>query len=180
MWETQNKTKTFESKLKKQELKMVYIVIGTVEYARVITRLCMNKTHSNEQAQKHDEKLQKYKVAQNRLNELRGKNGHTYDEKIDFHSVRKTYYQQLADKYSEDIQVFQNSFLHDGLPGTPEEFASRIGTTLQARIDFEIQTGRRRPKEEIKEEPNEEVKQEPLDIKTEPIALPNVIKSEPQ
>ena len=168
---------------------MVFIVIGTVEYARILLRLQNNKVNAVEQITKHQTKLQEYMDAQERLNESRRRNGHTLNEKIDFHFAQKVHYEQLADKYREDIKVFQNSFLHDGLPGTPEEFASRIGTTLQARIDFEIQTGRRRqePKEEIKEEPNE-VKQEPLDEgvkqepldEEEPIAMPNVIKSEPQ
>ena len=162
---------------------MVFIIIGTVEYARILHRLQSNKNNAVDQVIKHHAKLQKYMDAQERLNGSRRRNGHALNEKIDFHFAQKVHYEQLADKCREDIQVFQNSFLHDGLPGTPEEFASRIGTTLQARIDFEIQTGRRRPKEEIKEEPLDEgVKQEPLDedFKEEPIAMPNVIKTEPQ
>ena len=164
---------------------MVYIVIGTVEYARILYRLQNNKNNAVEQVINHKEKYGKYLDAKERVNGSRRRNGQVLDEKIDFHYSQMIHYQELADKYKEDIQVFQNSFLHDGLPGTPEEWASRIGTTLQARIDFEIQTGRRRqePKEEIKEEPLEEgIKQEPLDeeIKEEPITMPNVIKSEPQ
>ena len=164
---------------------MVFIIIGTVEYVRVLYRLQTSKNNAVEQVVKHHKKLQEYMDAQERHNESRRRNGQALNEKIDFHFAQKVHYEQLADKYREDIRVFQNSFLHDGLPGTPEEWASRIGTTLQARIDFEIQTGRRRqePKEEIKEEPLDEgIKQEPLDeeIKEEPIAMPNVIKSEPQ
>ena len=165
---------------------MVFIVIGTLEYARILHRLQNNKNNAVDQVIKHHAKLQKYMDAQERLNGSRRRNGHALNEKIDFHFAQKVHYEQLADKFREDIQVFQNSFLHDGLPATPEEFASGIGTSRQARIDFEIQTGRRRrqePKQEIKEEPLDEgIKQEPLDeeIKEEPIAMPNVIKSEPQ
>ena len=160
---------------------MVYIVIGTVEYARILYRLQNNKNNAIEQVIKHKEKYGKYLDAKERVNGSRRRNGQVLDEKIDFHYSQMIHYQELADKYREDIQVFQNSFLHDGLPGTPEEWASRIGTTLQARIDFEIQTGRRRqePKEEIKEEAD--IKQEPIDedVKQE-VSMPNVVKSEPQ
>lgn len=184
MWITQNESKTEKAKKNQKESKMVFIIIGTVEYVRVLYRLQTSKNNAVEQVIKHNKKLQEYMDAQERHNESRRRNGQALNEKIDFHFAQKVHYEQLADKYREDIRVFQNSFLHDGLPGTPEEWASRIGTTLQARIDFEIQTGRRQePKEEIKEEPLDEgIKQEPLDeeIKEEPIAMPNVIKSEPQ
>ena len=155
---------------------MVFIVIGTVEYARIITRICNNKNNATEQVNKHNVKLQQYMDAQERLNNSRRRNGNILNDKIDYHMAQKIQYEQLADKYERDIEVFQNSFLHDGIPGTQEELASRIGTTLQARIDFEIQTGKR-----IKQEPKEEVKEEPLEeIKSEPFAMPNVIKSEAQ
>ena len=160
---------------------MVFIVIGTVEYARILYRLQNNKNNAVEQVIKHHSKLQKYMDAQERLNGSRRRNGHALDEKIDFHFAQKVHYEQLADQYREDIQVFQNSFLHDELPGTPEEWASRIGTTLQARIDFEIQTGRRQAKEEPEVKEEADIKQEPIndDVKQE-VSMPNVVKSEPQ
>ena len=160
---------------------MVYIVIGTVEYARILYRLQNNKNNAVEQVIKHKEKYGKYLDAKERVNGSRRRNGQVLDEKIDFHYSQMIHYQELADKYREDIQVFQNSFLHDGLPGTPEEWASRIGTTLQARIDFEIQTGRRQAKEEPEVKEEADIKQEPIndDVKQE-VAMPNVVKSEPQ
>ena len=162
---------------------MVYIVIGTVEYARRLFRLQNRKNHAFEDVVKHKQKLQKYMDARERLNGSKRRNGHALNEKIDFHCGQMIYYQELADKYEAAIELFINSYLHDGVPGTPEEFASRIGTTIQARIDFEIQTGRRQVKEEeVKEEPEEaDIKQEPIDedIKQE-VAMPNVVKSEPQ
>ena len=166
---------------------MVFIIIGTVEYARTLWRLQNNKSNAVDQVIKHNKKLQKYMDAQERLNGSRRKNGHALSEKIDFHYARMIHYQELADKFTDDIRIFQNSFLHDGLPGTPEEFASRIGTTHQARIDFEMQTGRRHVKEEpeeVKEEPEDaEIKQEPIEINNDvkqEVAMPNVVKSEPQ
>ena len=160
---------------------MVYIVIGTVEYARILYRLQNNKNNAVEQVIKHKEKYGKYLDAKERVNGSRRRNGQVLDEKIDFHYSQMIHYQELADKYREDIQVFQNSFLHDGLPGTPEEWASRIGTTLQARIDFEIQTGRRQAKEEPEVKEEADIKQEPIndDVKQE-VSMPNVVKSEPQ
>ena len=162
---------------------MVFIVIGTVEYARRLFRLQNRKNHALEDVTKHKEKYGKYLDAKERVNGSRRRNGQALDEKIEFHYSKMIHYQELADKYTNDIQIFMNSFLHDGVPGTPEEFASRIGTSHQARIDFEIQTGRRRAKEEpeIKEEAEEaDIKQEPIDedIKQE-VAMPNVVKSEP-
>ena len=163
---------------------MVFIVIGTVEYARRLFRLQNRHKYAIDDAIKHKEKYGKYLDAKERVNGSRRRNGQALDEKIDFHYGQMIHYQELADKYSDDIEIFMNSFLHDGVPGTPEEFASRIGTSRQARIDFEIQTGRRHAKEEpeIKEEAEEaDIKQEPTDedIKQE-VAMPNVVKSEPQ
>ena len=163
---------------------MVFIVIGTVEYARRLFRLQNRHKYAIDDAIKHKEKYGKYLDAKERVNGSRRRNGQALDEKIDFHYGQMIHYQELADKYSDDIQIFMNSFQHDGIPGTPEEFASRIGFSRQARIDFEIQTGRRHAKEEpeIKEEAEEaDIKQEPTDedIKQE-VAMPNVVKSEPQ
>ena len=166
---------------------MVFIVIGTVEYARRLFRLQNRHKYAIDDAIKHKEKYGKYLDAKERVNGSRRRNGQALDEKIDFHYGQMIHYQELADKFTDDIRIFQNSFLHDGLPGTPEEFASRIGTSHQARIDFEIQTGRRHVKEEpeeVKEEPEDaEIKQEPIeineDVKQE-VAMPNVVKSEPQ
>ncbi len=102
-----------------------------------------------------------------------------HNDKIDFHLSKMMFYQEKTDQHETDLRIFQNSFLHDGIPGTQQELNSRIGTTLQARIDFEIQTGRR----SVKEEPEDtDIKQEPIDENNEhvkrEIALPNVIKSE--
>ena len=165
---------------------MVQIIIGTVEYVRVIHRYCQWLQNAEDQVAKHNAQLQKYMDARERLNNSRRRNGNSLNEKIDYHMAQMTFYQERAEKHANDLRIFQNSFLFDGIPGTPEEWASQIGTTHQARIDFEIQTGRRRPtepKQEPKEEP--EIKEEPTDgennnIKEEPITMPNVIKSEPQ
>ena len=161
---------------------MVSIIIGTVEYVRILNRLILKNDHQNDKVAEHNVQLQKYMDARERLNNSRRRNGHTLNEKIDFHMAKMMHHQEKAEECLEEIRIFQNSFLHDGRPGTPEEWASRIGTTLQARIDFEIQTGQRRPKEEPKEEPEAEIKQEPTDddIKEEPIVMVNVVKSEPQ
>ena len=162
---------------------MVFIVIGTVEYARRLYRLQNRHKYAIDDVIKHKEQYGKYLDAKERVNGSRRRNGQALDEKIDFHYSQMIHCQELADKYEAAIELFINSYLHDGVPGTPEEFASRIGTTIQARIDFEIQTGRRQVKEEeVKEEPEEaDIKQEPIDedIKQE-VAMPNVVKSEPQ
>ena len=141
----------------------------------------IEKNHALEDVTKHKEKYGKYLDAKERVNGSRRRNGQALDEKIDFHYGQMIQYQELADKYTNDIQIFMNSFLHDGVPGTPEEFASRIGTSRQARIDFEIQTGRRHAKEEPEVKEEADIKQEPIDedIKQE-VAMPNVVKSEPQ
>ena len=158
---------------------MVFIIIGTVEYARIITRLCNNRSFAEEKVTYHKNQLQKYMDAKERLNDSRKRNGQAHNDKIDFHLSKMMFYQEKTDHHETDLRIFQNSFLHDGIPGTQQELNSRIGTTLQARIDFEIQTGRRR----VKEEPEEtDIKQEPIDENNEDvkreIALPNVIKSE--
>ena len=166
---------------------MVQIIIGTVEYVRATHRFCQLRQNAEDQVAKHNAQLQKYMDARERLNRSRRRNGHSLNDKIDYHMAQITFHQERVEKYVNDLKAFQNSFLYDGIPGTPEEWASRIGTSREARIEFEIQTGRRRPiepKQEPKDEPETqaEIKQEPIDeneIKRE-ITMPNVVKSEPQ
>ena len=62
---------------------MVYIVIGTVEYARRLFRLQNRKNHAFEDVVKHKQKLQKYMDARERLNGSKRRNGHALNEKID-------------------------------------------------------------------------------------------------
>ena len=144
------------------------MTIRTVEYLRTLNRLQLQKNHHNEKVAEHNCQLQKYMDARERLNNSRRRNGHSLNDKIDFHMAQMMHHQTLADKFEEEKRAFQNS-----------------EQTLEARIDFDIINGRRRPKEEPKEEPEEpqaDVKQEPTedaDVKQE-VAMPNVVKSEPQ
>ena len=75
---------------------MVFIVIGTLEYARVLYRLQTSKNNAVEQVVKHHKKLQEYMDAQERLNESRRRNGQALNEKIDFHFSQKLHYEQFC------------------------------------------------------------------------------------
>ena len=62
---------------------MVYIVIGTVEYARRLFRLQQRHKYAIDDVIKHKEQYGKYLDAKERVNGSRRRNGQALDEKIE-------------------------------------------------------------------------------------------------
>ena len=154
----------------------------TVEHLRILNRLQLKKNHHNDKVADHNLQLQKYMDARERLNNSRRRNRQKLNETIDYHMAQMMHHQEKAEEYTDEIRIIQNLFQQDGRPGTPEDWVSRIRTTVQARIDLDNLL-RSLEEPEIKQEPtDDDIKQEPADeteVKQE-VAMPNVIKSEPQ
>ena len=160
------------------------IIISTCEYIRRLNRVQYdgdNKCRDTYQKEisKHQKKLGKYMDARERRNSTRNRNGSSLDEQIESTMNQIAYIQQKIDEINANLKRFKEIYEYDGTMVTEEQIRSRVGT--DARLDYGFLQEREEP--EVKQEPMEDVKEEiKEEIKEEPedIALPNVVKVEPQ
>ena len=141
---------------------MTQIFITPLEYTqrvRQITQGCLDEYYK--QVENHGRKLGKYLDAKERRTEMRERNRRLLDTKIQFHFQKKDYYQSKIDLIQSRLQTLRETYTYE--------------------TDHEPETEvKQEQREEMEENDRHEIKAEAVKQEiNEPIALPNVIKSEP-